>query len=80
MPRLWPYLGPIQRDPLWRAGLVVAGLLFDWSVSQAAGVLQGLLLGGAHLPDAQDRPCPDPAIARLGTLGPVADKPPGGDV
>lgn len=72
------YLGPIQSDPLWRAGLVVARLLFDGPVSQAVGVLQGLLLGRTDLPDAQDRPRPYPAVARLPTLRPVADKPPEG--
>lgn len=42
------------------------------------GVLQRLLLCGADLPDAQDRPRPYPAVACLPTLGPVADEPPGG--
>lgn len=73
------YLRPVQSDPLWRTGLVVARLLFDRSVSQTVGVLQCLLLSRADLPDAQDCPRPDPAIARLPTLRPVANKPPGGE-
>lgn len=62
------YLGPIQRDPFWRAGLVVARLLLDRPVSETVGVLQRLLLSGADLPDTQNRPRPDPAVARLPTL------------
>lgn len=77
--RILSYLRPIQRDPFWRAGLVVARLLFDRAVSQTVGVLQSLLLSRADLPDTQNRPRPYPAIARLPTLRPVANKPPGGE-
>ena len=48
-------------------------------MSQTVGVLQCLLLSRADLPDTQDRPRPDPAIARLTALRPVANKPPGGE-
>ena len=42
------------------------------------GVLQRLLLSRSDLPDAQNRPRPHPAVARLPALGPVANEPPGG--
>lgn len=72
-----PYLRPVQSDPLRWARLVVARLLFDGSVSQTVGVLQRLLLSRADLSDAQHRPRPHAAIARLRTLRPVTDEPPG---
>jgi len=73
---LRPYLRPVQGDPLRRAGLVVARLLFDRAVGQAVRVLQRLLLGGTDPPDADDRPRPHPAVTCLPALGPVADEPP----
>lgn len=72
------YLGPVQGDPLGRAGLVVAGLALHGPVGQTVGVLQRLLLGGTHLPDAQDRPRPHAAVTRLPALRPVANEPSGG--
>ena len=71
------YLRPLQRDPLGRTGLVVAGLSLDGPMSQAEGVLQRLLLGRADLPRTQHGPRPRPAVARLPALGPVAYEPPG---
>lgn len=61
-------LRPIQGDPLWRTGLVVAGLSLDRPMSQTVSVLQCLLLSGTNLPDTEDCPRPYPAIARLWTL------------
>lgn len=77
--RILSYLWPIQSDPLWRAGLVVARLLFDRAVSQTVGVLQGLLLSRTDLPDTQNCSRPYPAITCLPTVRPVANKPPGGE-
>lgn len=76
---LWPtvYLRPVQSDPLRRAGLVVTGLLLNGSVGETVSVLQGLLFGRPDLPDAQDRPGPEAAVARLPTFGPVPNEPPG---
>lgn len=70
------YLRPVQSDPLWWAGLIVAGLLFDRPVSETVGVLQCLLLSRADLPDTKDRPCPYPTITCPPTLRPVTNKPP----
>ncbi len=77
--RILSYLWPIQSDPLWWAGLVVARLPFDRSVGQTVGVLQRLLLSRANLPDTQDCPRPHPAVTCLPTLRPVTNKPPGGE-
>ena len=70
------HLGPVQGDPLRRAGLVVAGLPLDGPVGQAVAVLHRLLLGRLDPPDAQHGPGPHAPVTRLPTLGPVPDKPP----
>lgn len=70
------YLRPVQSDPLWWAGLVVARLLFNRPVGETVGVLQCLLLSRADLPDTKDCPRPYPTITRPPALRPVTDKPP----
>ena len=74
--QLMAYLGPVQCDPLWRAGLVVAGLPLDGPVGETVAVLHCLLLGRLDPPDAQHGPGPHAPVTRLPTLRPVPDEPP----
>lgn len=70
------HLRPVQRHPLGRTGLIVAGLLFYWPMGQTVAVLQGFFLGGSDFTDTQNSACSDASVTGLPTFWPVTDKPP----
>lgn len=71
------HLRPVQRNPQWRTGLVVAALMLNWSMCQAVNVLQVLLISRPYFADAENRAHPRPSVTWLTTVRPVANEPPG---